>query len=344
MSKTKLTLLTALLVLMVVSLTVLVPSGAVTDEALSRYEDALWEQEEDEEESAREVLKPRAVLANAALSDVLPAANIKALDSGLFTPGSAPLEANFTEDSYRDDSIIVEMEKKRLYDSDVFIAYVRIATPSQIRTAVAGSKLKSSNTNLITRITANYNGIVAVNGDFYSNSEKKGGYMVRQKEVFREKVSNNYDLLVIDEMGDFHILPRGKENQQNGISTLQNEHEIVNCFFFGPALVVDGEVQGADAYDQYAFDPTQPNPRAAIGQIGPLTYAVVVVNGRTSDTVGVTMEQLATIMGDIGCQQAYNLDGGNSATLVFHNKIYSAKENKERSVSDIIYFASAIGE
>ena len=111
MSKTKLTLLTALLVLMVVSLTVLVPSGAVTDEALSRYEDALWEQEEDEEESAREVLKPRAVLANAALSDVLPAANIKALDSGLFTPGSAPLEANFTEDSYRDDSIIVEMEK-----------------------------------------------------------------------------------------------------------------------------------------------------------------------------------------------------------------------------------------
>ena len=136
----------------------------------------------------------------------------------------------------------------------------------------------------------------------------------------------------------------GKENQQNGISTLQNEHEIVNCFFFGPALVVDGEVQGADTYDQYAFDPTQPNPRAAIGQIGPLTYAVVVVNGRTSDTVGVTMEQLATIMGDIGCQQAYNLDGGNSATLVFHNEIYSAKENKERSVSDIIYFASAIGE
>lgn len=344
MSKTKLTLLTALLLLMVVSLTVLVPSGAVTDEALSRYEDALWEEDEETDESARNLLKSRAVLANAALSDILPAVNINALDTGLFTPGSAPLEENFTENSYRDDSIIVEMEKKRLYDSDVFIAYVRIATPSQIRTAVAGSKLKSSNTNLITRITANYNGIVAVNGDFYSNSEKKGGYMVRQKEVFREKVSNNYDLLVIDELGDFHILMRGKENQQDGIATLQNDHEIVNCFFFGPALVVDGEVQGADTYDDYAFDPTQPNPRAAIGQIGPLTYAVVVVNGRTSETVGVTMEQLATIMGDIGCQQAYNLDGGNSATLVFHNEIYSAKENKERSVSDIIYFASAIGE
>ena len=130
MSKTKLTLLTALLLLMVVSLTVLVPSGAVTDEALSRYEDALWEEDEETDESARNLLKPRAVLANAALSDILPAVNINALDTGLFTPGSAPLEENFTENSYRDDSIIVEMEKKRLYDSDVFIAYVRIATPT----------------------------------------------------------------------------------------------------------------------------------------------------------------------------------------------------------------------
>ena len=56
MSKTKLTLLTALLLLMVVSLTVLVPSGAVTDEALSRYEDALWEEDEETDESARNLL------------------------------------------------------------------------------------------------------------------------------------------------------------------------------------------------------------------------------------------------------------------------------------------------
>ena len=168
MSKTKLTLLTALLLLMGVSLTVLVPSGAVTDEALSRYEDALCEEDEETDESARNILKPRAVLANAALSDILPAVNINALDTGLFTPGSAPLEENFTENSYRDDSIIVEMEKKRLYDSDVFIAYVRIATPSQIRTAVAGSKLKSSNTNLITRIS----GLFCQFTDFFGNYRK----------------------------------------------------------------------------------------------------------------------------------------------------------------------------
>lgn len=344
MSKTKLTLLTALLLLMVVSLTVLVPSGAVTDEALSRYEDALWEEDEETDESARNILKPRVVLANAALSDILPAVNINALDTGLFTPGSAPLEENFTENSYRDDSIIVEMEKKRLYDSDVFIAYVCIATPSQIRTAIAEEKISAKGTRMPTRIAASYNAVVAMNGDYYSNDEKKGGYMVRQGEVYRKNVSAGYDLLVIDELGDFHILSRGKENQKNAIKQLQAEHEIVNCFFFGPALVIDGEVQSAETFTHYGYNPNKPQPRAAIGQLGPLTYVMVVVNGREAETAGVTIEQLSTIMGDLGCQQAYNLDGGNSAIMVFHNEIYSVKKEGERDVSDIIYFASAIGE
>ena len=44
-----------------------------------------------------------------------------------------------------------------------------------------------------------------------------------------------------------------------------------------------------------------------------------------------------------GCLQAYNLDGGNSALMVFNSENYSAKSfEAERSVSDIIYFATAV--
>ena len=46
-------------------------------------------------------------------------------------------------------------------------------------------------------------------------------------------------------------------------------------------------------------------------------------------------------MQELGCRQAYNLDGGNSATLAFHGQVYNTKVQKERDVSDIIYFASA---
>ena len=312
-----------------------------------RYESLGEESEDadDEESDDSARLKPIAVLANAALSDILPAALITPLDLDITLPGSTPIAENFTDYGYRDDSIIVELEKKHEFDSDIFIAYVRIATPSQIRTAIAGTKLSSSRANLITTLCENYNGIVAMNGDYYSDPDagRTGGVIVRQGQVYREKVSNSYDMLVIDELGDFHILSRGKESQQNQLDAIKSNHTIINSFYFGPGLVIDGVKQ--EPPDDYKFAPYAKNPRAGIAQIDVLTYALVVVNGRDPGvSEGVTMDEFATIMNDIGAKQAYNLDGGNSATLAFRGEVFNVKPNKERAVGDIIYFASAIGQ
>ncbi len=326
-----------LVMLMILSLAFLIPSGAITEEAMSRYSDAAYSEDEDDFFDGGASVKPVAILANAVFSDILPAANVTPLPVELASPGSAPIAANFTESGYRDDTIIVEMEKKRMHDSDVFIAYVKIATPSQLRTAVAGDKISSTRTNQTSRIMSNYNGIVAINGDYFTKT--KAGFIVRQGETYREKTSKNMDLLLIDELGDFHIVLRGHEGQENAVKALKSEHEIVNGFFFGPALVVDGETQ--EIPKEYQFDPSQKNPRAGIGQLAPLTYALVVVNGRTEASEGVTMAEFADVMKEIGCKQAYNLDGGNSATLAFNGTVYNDKPQAERSVTDIIYFASA---
>ena len=264
-------------------------------------------------------------------------ATVEALPIDLFAPGNTPIAANYTENGYRDDTIIVELEQKRMYDSDVFIAYVKIATPSQLRTAVAGQKIGSSSTNHTSTICQNYNGIVAINGDYFTKT--KAGYIVRMGETYREKTSQNMDLLLIDELGDFHIYLHGHDVQENGVASFLSEHEIVNGFFFGPALVVDGEVQ--EIPENYQFDPHQKNPRAGIAQLGMLTYALVAVNGRTDQSAGVTLAEFADIMGQLGAEQAYNLDGGNSATLAFNGEVYNDKPQAERSVTDIIYFASA---
>ena len=172
------------------------------------------------------------------------------------------------------------------------------------------------------------NAVVAVNGDFFTKSS--GGYIVRQSEVLRKKVSDNYDLLAIDENGDFHLILAGKDNQKDGITELMKSHDVVNAFFFGPALVRDGQV--CEVSKEYGWNPYGQEPRAAIGQIGPLTYAVVTVDGRIADSQGVTLPTLAAFMGQIGCQQAYNLDGGNSSALIFHNQLLSIKDVEERSV------------
>ena len=84
-------------------------------------------------------------------------------------------------------------------------------------------------------------------------------------------------------------------------------------------------------------------PRCAIGQIGELEYLLVVVDGRRKDSDGCTCAELADFMAKQGCTMAYNLDGGNSALMWFGGENYSEKTVKaERSVSDIIYFATAI--
>ncbi|MBR6569216.1 MAG: phosphodiester glycosidase family protein [Clostridia bacterium] len=328
---------TILAVLMVFSLIFTIPSGSVTEEAEMAYYDAQYE----EGDYAVSLPQPKAVLASAVFSDILPSANVAALDSGLFSPGSTPVAENFTENGYRDDTIIVELEQRRMFDSDVFIAYVKIAHPSQLRTAIAGNKLSSTRTNQTTVITAAYNGIVGINGDYYSDKDRQGGHIVRMGETMRERVSDNFDLLFIDELGDLHVFHRGKAEQQAQVDAFKSEHEIVNAFCFGPGLVINGE-KPEDVSKYKWFDATGENPRAGIGQIDMLTYVLVAVNGRTSESVGVTLDQFADIMLELGCEQAYNLDGGNSATLAFNGEVFNTKVQKERDVSDVIYFASAI--
>ena len=339
-SKTMLAILTAAVIACSVCLMFAVPSGAILAEADARYQDAVdWQDEDfDDEELFDEdaSAKPYRVLASAALSDILPVNDIAQLALDMNSFGRTPIEANFTDTGYRDDTIIVEIEEIRQDDSTYHVAYIKIATPMQLRTCVAG-KVSKSSTLKTTVMAKTVNAVVAVNGDFYSDFS--GGYIVRQGEVLRKKVSDNYDLLLIDENADFHLIPAGKSIQKAAITEFANEHEMINAFFFGPALVIDGAVQTIPT--SYGWNPTGTEPRAAIGQIAPLTYAVVSVDGRINDSQGVTMQTLANFMQQIGCQQAYNLDGGNSSALVFHNQLLTVKEGDERSINDIIYFASA---
>ena len=335
------TILTVAVLLLAFSCAFAVPSGAILSEADQRYQNEApidWgdDSETFDDADVGAALKPAGILASAALSDILPVNDISNLDLSIATIGRAPIEANYTDAGYRDDTLIVEIQELKQDDSIYHIAYVKIATPTQLRTALAGDG-SNNRTVPTTTLAQSVNAVVAVNGDFYSKST--GGYIVRQGDTLRKKVSDNYDLLLIDENADFHLVLAGKDNQKNAITSLLESHQIINGFFFGPALVIDGTIQNIPT--TYGWNPTGQEPRAAIGQIGPLTYAVVTVDGRIADSAGVTLQTLANFMAQIGCQQAYNLDGGNSSALVFHNKLLSIKDVEERSIHDIVYFASA---
>ena len=116
--------------------------------------------------------------------------------------------------------------------------------------------------------------------------------------------------------------------------------QIVNAYSFGPTLVKDGAM--VELNPHYFYNPGGREPRAAIGQTGPLSYVMVVVEAQDrSGSSGLSHEKLAELMLEIGCQQAYNLDGGNSAEMVFGEQIYTGRPHgDERGMNDAIYFAT----
>jgi len=69
---------------------------------------------------------------------------------------------------------------------------------------------------------------------------------------------------------------------------------------------------------------------------------LVVSDGRTSASTGLSLYQLAEFMQGLGVTTAYNLDGGGSSTMYFNGSVVNnpttdGRTIKERSVSDIVY-------
>ena len=84
------------------------------------------------------------------------------------------------------------------------------------------------------------------------------------------------------------------------------------------------------------------NPRTAIGVYEPGHYILLVSDGRTKESKGLTLYELAEFLQELGVTTAYNLDGGGSSTMVFQGEIVNnpttnGRKITERSVSDIVY-------
>lgn len=91
---------------------------------------------------------------------------------------------------------------------------------------------------------------------------------------------------------------------------------VLQSFSFGPILV-----QNSKAVSISTKVASSANPRTAIGQISPLHYIIVVVDGRSSTSNGMTLSQLTQAFVQKGCTIAYNLDGGGSSTTWFNGSI-----------------------
>ncbi len=260
-----------------------------------------------------------------------------------FTPGCEPKAEQYTENGYEDESIRVKTEHQEMDDgTKIHIAYVHIADPSQLRTGVVNpEKLGSSKTASVSALAKKYNAVIAINGDNYVDKPEKTTFEYRMTNKIRSKTNRTKDILVIDDQGDFHLFPKSQGIKEFPNELKKMDRKLVNAFTFGPALVIDGELMEID--ENYGYNPHGREPRAAIGQMGPLSYVLVVVEAKDrSGSSGFSQTKLGEFMHELGCKQAFNLDGGNSAEMVFGDQVIKGMAGgDERGLSDIIYFASA---
>ena len=250
--------------------------------------------------------------------------------------GVKPQKNGYTENGYEDPSISVTIERGRIYDTNYVVARVKLQNASQIRTAMAQSYYSPS-TDMGTTIARRSNAVLAINGDFFS-SRNNEGYVARQGKVYRTRCNNQvYDILIIDENGDLHILEK-----PDNAAVEAFEGTPINGFTFGPGLIVNGEVRRHEGDHFYAGE--KPAQRMCLAQVGPLEYLCICSEGpEDPGSSGMTLDQFTDLVASFdGIQNAYNLDGGSSTTMVFQNqKINSPDNPKRRPLCDIIYFASA---
>ena len=83
--------------------------------------------------------------------------------------------------------------------------------------------------------------------------------------------------------------------------------------------------------------------RAGLGKLDELHYLLVAVNEENGYWRVPTMDRFADQMMSFGCEKAYALDGGQTAAIVTNDKLINRPDfGNQRTVSDIIYFATAV--
>lgn len=240
-----------------------------------------------------------------------------------------------TDTEYKDENITITLTEYREYDTSIYVADVQVSSPEYLKTALAQSAYGRNVTQKTSEMAEENHAILAINGDYYGAQEK--GYVIRNGVIYRDTASDGQEDLVLYQDGSLEVIQEDEITAQELLD--QGAQQVLS---FGPALLENSTISVSQ--NEEVGKAKASNPRTAIGVIDNLHYVFVVSDGRTSESTGLSLYQLAEFMKGLGVTTAYNLDGGGSSTMYFNGKIINnpttnGKTIQERSVSDIVYIS-----
>ena len=259
------------------------------------------------------------------------------MDETFFRP-DLPLRPGSAVRWYLDDTIFSICWKQVLHNAVFSFAEVKIAHPSQFRRYLAENTFASPLQFKPSEMARTVNAVTAMSADFYKY--RLMGTVVYQRQLYRFE-GQSIDTCFINGSGELLFVPRGEIVTEEAALAFIEENDVLFSLSFGPILIVDGELTVPQDYllgqinDYY--------PRACICQLEPCHYLLVAANTEQGYPTVLNLRQFAEEVQALGITKAYTLDGGQTAAIYTDGEVFNSVDyGGERTVSDIIYFATAI--
>ena len=231
-----------------------------------------------------------------------------------------------TANSYQSDNISFQITKVQTNDVTYFVADIYVRDVDYLRTGFAGGNYAHGISDTPINMATQNNAILAITGDYYGI--RSTGIVIRNGELYREALFE--DVLVMNYDGSMQTFTK-----DNFDIDAVKANGAWQAWSFGPMLLQDGQPMTS-----FNSNVTGLNPRSAIGYYEPGHYCFVTVDGRQDGySIGMSMKQMSQLFFDLGCKVAYNLDGGQSAEMIFGGQVYNLPYKGGRRVSDIVYLA-----
>lgn len=243
--------------------------------------------------------------------------------------------AQSSDTTYKTDDTSITLSTYREYDTNIYVAEVELSKNAQIETAFAQNSYSKNVTATTSSMAESSAAILAVNGDYYG--ARDNGYVIRDGIIYRSSAKANQEDLVIYKDGSMKIINESEVSAQELV-----DEGAVTVLSFGPALVEDGKVSVSQ--NDEVGKAMASNPRTAIAITEDNHYLFIVSDGRTDESEGLSLYELATFAASLGAKTVYNLDGGGSSTMYFNGKVVNNPTTNgwdisERGVSDIVYIS-----
>lgn len=243
--------------------------------------------------------------------------------------------AQSSDTTYKTDDTSITLSTYREYDTNIYVAKVELSKNAQIETAFAQNSYGKNVTATTSSMAESSAAILAVNGDYYG--ARDNGYVIRDGIIYRSSAKADQEDLVIYKDGSMKIINESEVSAQELV-----DDKAVTVLSFGPALVENGKVSVSQ--NEEVGKAMASNPRTAIAITEDNKYLFIVSDGRTDESEGLSLYELATFAASLGAKTVYNLDGGGSSTMYFNGNVVNNPTTNgwdisERGVSDIVYIS-----